>query len=230
VILSKVGNTLADFFLPRLCLCCNTKLPASQRVICDSCFSQIEITSNERIQYEFDRKFSEEKIIDGFISAFIFNEGGNIKILLHELKYRKRFRVGNILGVFLGELGADKIEEWSIDYIIPIPLHKLKKAERGYNQSDHIAKSLAKYLKKPCLAKLVKRRKFTQSQTKLNIQERKTNIEGAFKIKRKKKIRGKNILILDDVITTGATVTELGKVLKENGADKVYACSVALAG
>lgn len=230
MILSKVGNTLADFFLPRLCLCCNSKLPASQRVICDSCFSQIEITSDERIQYEFDRKFSEEKIIDGFVSPFVFEEDGNLQILLHELKYKKRFRVGNILGVFLGELSADKIESWSIDYIIPIPLHKLKKAERGYNQSDHIAKSLAEYLKKPCLTKSVKRKKFTQSQTKLNIQERKTNIEGAFKIKRKKKIRGKNILILDDVITTGATVTELGKVLKENGAEKVYACSVALAG
>lgn len=229
MILSKVGNTLADFFLPRLCLCCNSKLHSSQRVICDSCFSQIEITSDERIQYEFDRKFFKEKIIDGFVSPFVFEEDGNLQVLLHELKYRKRFRVGNILGVFLGELSADKIESWNIDYIIPIPLHKIKKADRGYNQSDHIGKSLARYLNKACLTKSVKRKKFTQSQTKLNIQERKTNIEGAFKIKRTKTISGKNILILDDVITTGATVTELGKVLKENGAKKVYACSVALA-
>ncbi|KUG26878.1 competence protein f [hydrocarbon metagenome] len=227
---NEVGNILLDFFLPRLCLCCNSKLLSTQRVICDSCFSQIDIAPDELIQYEFDRKFSTEKIIDGFVSPFVFKEGGNLQILLHELKYKKRFRVGNILGVFIGELSADKIASWNIDYIIPIPLHKLKKADRGYNQSDHIGISLAKYLNKPYRTNIVKRKKFTESQTKLNILERKTNIEGAFKLKRTKTIRGKNILLLDDVITTGATVTELGKVLKENEANKVYACSVALAG
>lgn len=227
---NEVGNILLDFFLPRLCLCCNSKLPPAQRIVCDSCFSQIDIATDELIQYEFDRKFSTDNIIDGFLSPFVFKDGGNLQMLLHELKYQNRFRVGNILGVFIGELSADKIAPWNIDFIIPIPLHKLKKADRGYNQSDHIGKSLAKYLDKPCRTNIVKRKKFTESQTKLNIQERKINIEGAFRLKRTKEIRGKNILLLDDVITTGATVTELGKVLKENEANKVYACSVALAG
>lgn len=77
--------------------------------------------------------------------------------------------------------------------------------------------------------KIVKRIKFTRSQTKLNIDERKENMRGAFKVTAGKEVKNKVVLILDDVITTGATVTEAGRVLKEKGASKVYACSVAIA-
>jgi ComF family protein len=122
-----------------------------------------------------------------------------------------------------------KIRSWNINYIIPVPLHTLRRAERGYNQSYYIAKGLKSVLKIEILENLLKRRRFTDSQTHLSITERSENVKDAFVLKKNKKISGKNILLLDDVITTGATISECGKLLISGGAVKVFAVSVALA-
>jgi ComF family protein len=225
----KAANIFIDFFLPRFCLSCNSKLNFNQQVICDGCLSSIQRADKLRLEFEFDKKFSSEKIIDGFTSAFVFQSEGSLQSLLHELKYRMRFRVGNLLGNILAEEVNEQIKNWKVDFIIPMPIHKLRKAERGYNQTDHIAKTFGRILSIPVKKKIVKRIKFTRSQTKLNIDERKENMRGAFKVTADKEVKSKVILILDDVITTGATVTEAGRVLKEKGASKVYACSVAIA-
>jgi ComF family protein len=187
------------------------------------------MAETSRIESEFKKKFSNDKIIDDLFAAFIFQSDGNLQTLLHELKYKKRFRIGNFLGKILAEYIAEQVNNWDIHFIVPMPLHKLKKAERGYNQSDHIASALGRTLNIPVKNRLIKRIRFTESQTKLNLLERRENIAGAFKVKSRTTFTGKNILILDDVITTGASVTEVGKVLKQHGASKVIACSVALA-
>lgn len=225
----KAANIFIDFFLPRFCLSCDSKLTTNQKVICSECFSSIQRVDRSRLEFEFNRKFSSEKIIDGFTSAFVFQSEGSLQSLLHELKYRMKFRVGNLLGNILAEEVNEQIKNWNVDFIIPMPIHKLRKAERGYNQTDHIAKTFGRVLNIPVKKKIVKRIKFTRSQTKLNIYERKENMRGAFIVDTGKEVKNKVILILDDVITTGATVTEAGRALKEKGASKVYACSVAIA-
>ena len=116
-----------------------------------------------------------------------------------------------------------------MDLIIPIPIHHLKKAERGYNQSDYLAKGLSKSLNIPYSINSIKRIKYTESQTKLKMKERALNVSKAFKVGQPKKVSGKNILIVDDVCTTGATLLECGIALYKAGATSVYACSVAVA-
>lgn len=113
--------------------------------------------------------------------------------------------------------------------IVPVPIHHLKKAERGYNQSDFIAKGLSKSLGIPYSTKLIKRTRYTESQTGLLINERAENVAEAFKVRNSKKIAGKNFLLVDDVITTGATTLECGRALVNAGANSVYACSVGIA-
>ena len=113
--------------------------------------------------------------------------------------------------------------------LLPVPLHQLKKAERGYNQSLYIAKGLSKLLKIPLGVRIFQRKRYTQSQTSMNFIERQENIKEAFNIKSDKKIKGKNILLVDDVITTGATISECGKVLLNGGANRIYAASIAIA-
>ena len=113
--------------------------------------------------------------------------------------------------------------------IIPIPLHQLKKAERGYNQAYYIAKGVGSKLKVRVSDRAVKRIKYTESQTTMNLNEREENISGAFKVRNQKAVRGKSILLLDDVITTGATISECGKKLLEAGAAKISAASIAIA-
>lgn len=111
---------------------------------------------------------------------------------------------------------------------MPVPLHKLKKAERGYNQSYYIAKGYSNILNIP-VKEVCRRIKYTVSQTGFNLKERKENMRNAFLPTNTKIISGKRIILVDDVITTGSTITECAKVLLDNGAGKVFAVSVALA-
>jgi ComF family protein len=105
----------------------------------------------------------------------------------------------------------------------------LKKAERGYNQSFYICKGLSRELNIPLKNHFIKRKRFTQSQTTMDFEERQKNIRNAFKIRNGLGLKGKNILLVDDVITTGSTISECGRVLLECGVNKVYAASVAIA-
>lgn len=183
----------------------------------------------QRLENEFYRKFSSTKIISGFISLFIFEKDKALQSLIHSFKYNKRFLNAKFLGSLVGNKLGEQIKDWNINLIIPVPLHHLKKAERGYNQSEFIVKGLSRKLGIPFTTKAIKRIRYTESQTTFNQVEREKNISNAFKIKNKNKIIDKNILIVDDVITTGSTIKECGKALLGSGAKSIYACSVAIA-
>jgi ComF family protein len=218
---------LFDFFLPRICPGCNTKLSPDEKPVCKDCLDSISKVNEDLLQYEFDRKFRSERIIEDFYSGYIFETDKTLQQIIHALKYGKQFR----LGVFLGELLAQGIKNknWQIDLIVPVPIHHLKKAERGFNQSDYIAKGLSKSLVIPYSIKVIKRNRYTESQTGLDFQGRAENVAGAFKVGNSKKVIGKNFLLVDDVITTGATTLECAKVLIDSGAKSVYSCSVGIA-
>ena len=223
------ANNLFDFILPRFCCSCKTKLSVNQDTMCLDCLSKIQRSTGLRLQREFERKFFNNKIISEFYSPFVFEKDKELQHAIHALKYDKKFPVGIFLGkVLAAEIKSSKTN-WKFDLIIPIPLHQLKKAERGYNQAYYIAKGVGKIFKVKVSDRSVKRIKYTESQTTMNLNEREENISGAFKVKWNTQVRGKNILLLDDVITTGATISECGKILLEAGASKVYAASIAIA-
>lgn len=223
------ANNLFDFILPRFCCSCKTKLSVNQDTMCVDCLSKIQRSNSSRLKREFERKFMNNKIISEFYSPFVFEKDKELQHAIHTLKYDKKFPVGIFLGkVLAAEIKSSKTN-WKFDLIIPIPLHQLKKAERGYNQAYYIAKGVGKIFKVKVSDRSVKRIKYTESQTTMNLNEREENISGAFKVKWNTQVRGKNILLLDDVITTGATISECGKILLEAGASKVYAASIAIA-
>ncbi|MBI9071978.1 MAG: ComF family protein [Melioribacteraceae bacterium] len=222
-------NSIADFFLPRLCLGCSSKLEYKENIVCLSCIKNIKDADSKRINSEFERKFEEEKIISNFYSPFIFEKEGLLQDIIHSLKYSSNIKAGTFLGRLLFEKAEKKITDWNCDLLIPIPLHRVKKAERGYNQSYYITKELSKLSKIKMDDSSVSRSKFTDSQTNYNLKERKENISDAFKCRNGKNINGKSIILIDDVITTGSTITECGKVLKEKGAKNIFALSIAIA-
>lgn len=223
------ANNLFDFILPRFCCSCKTKLSVNQDTMCVDCLSKIQRSNSSRLKREFERKFMNNKIISEFYSPFVFEKDKELQHAIHTLKYDKKFPVGIFLGkVLAAEIKSSKTN-WKFDLIIPIPLHQLKKAERGYNQAYYIAKGVGKIFKVKVSDRSVKRIKYTESQTTMDLNEREENISGAFKVKWNTQVRGKNILLLDDVITTGATISECGKILLEAGASKVYAASIAIA-
>jgi len=179
---------LFDFFLPRLCISCNVKLNGSDEIICSECYSKIEITREERIKIEFRRKFSNNNLINDFTSAFVFHEDSEIQTLIHSLKYDHNFLIGKFLGKKTADILINKIISWELDLIIPIPLHSIRKAERGFNQASEIAKGIAEKINIPQKSNIIKRSRFTKTQTKLTLKERKDNIAGAFTLRQKKRI------------------------------------------
>lgn len=220
---------MLDFFLPRFCPACKQKLTNSEDTICNNCFDSIQLAEISRIDYEFNKKFESKKLITGFTSLFVFEKDKELQEILHQFKYNQKFRSGVKLGREIAKERIRAISEWDIDLIIPVPLHHLKKAERGYNQSFYLAKGLSKELNISYKENVLKRRRYTESQTLKNISDREMNVRNAFAVRNKKLIKGKNILLVDDVITTGATISECARQLLNNGAVKIYAVSAAIA-
>ncbi len=222
-------NFIIDIFLPRICIICNQSIKDEAKVICENCFNQFEIAGGDRIEKEFVRKFANDKLVGDFHSAFVFHEDSSIQKAIHELKYNNNFSIGSVLGFKTADLLENKLKEWKLDIVLPIPLHHLRKATRGYNQAELIAKAIGKRAKIKFYKGLLKRNRFTETQTKLDLVERKQNMSGAFSVRKTNLIKGKNILLIDDVITTGATISECAKMLLESGANQIYAASVAIA-
>ena len=222
-------NYLFDFFLPRLCSSCKIKLTPEEKIVCDECYSKLKIPNSSFLEEEYQNKFSHPKIIEDFRAGLIFEEESPTRNMIHSLKYEKKFGVGIYIGRIVGNVFSDDIKKWEADFIIPVPLYAVKKADRGYNQSEFIAKGISKELNIPIKTRLLKRIRHTQTQTKLNSLERRANVQDAFKLRRETEVKGKKIILVDDVVTTGSTVSECAKVLKQAGADKVFALFAAIA-
>lgn len=227
--MKKALINLVDFFLPRLCPACNNKLTQNDFLVCQSCFNSIKIAEDDRIKNEFERKFRSDNLVKDFASPFVFEKEKVLQQLLHKLKYDSDYQIGKALGETAGQLMFKRIESWQCDMLIPIPLFHSRMSERGYNQSLVLAKGISKTCGIPVKKNIIKRRRYTNTQTNLSLHERKLNISEAFSVVKPKIVKHKRIAIVDDVITTGATISECAKVLINEGASEIFAVSVAIA-
>lgn len=223
----KLYNGFLNFILPNTCLACDKILDSSTSYLCPSCYGKLE-------PYKDIHPWQNEKISEGIIdnsfSAFWFREGTPVQLLFHSLKYKKIKSAGSMLG----EETAKRLPlpgGINFDMIIPVPLHNAKLRERTYNQSEYIAGGISSVLNIPVVKNAVHRNRFTPSQTRLNKAERRENVAGAFEVSEKDKnsIAGKNLIVCDDVITTGATILECASALKAAGAGYIIICSAAYA-
>ncbi len=224
----KTATLFCDFLLPRFCLFCSNKLTVNEHLLCQTCLPHLTIVKSEFLKNEFNRKFKDDNFVDDFFSLYLFEKNGVFKSLIHTLKYKNNYRIGLFLGNQIVDYYYHKFKDLQLDIIIPLPLHPIKKTTRGYNQAYYIAKSISKKISSPVCTSAVVRIKHKETQTFYNLQQRKENVDGAFQVNKKDKITGKSILLVDDVITTGATISECAKVLKLAGAKNIYAVSAGL--
>jgi ComF family protein len=154
---------------------------------------------------------------------------GPVQQLIHRFKYGKKSHLSRPLGL----LTADALENFqaaiSADCIVPVPLHRRRLRERGFNQSQLLGQVLAKRWKIPLAVHNLRRLRWTEPQTGLSAAERIRNIRGAFAVASPKRFRGKRLLLVDDVYTTGSTVMECAKTLYQTGAQEVHVITVARA-
>jgi ComF family protein len=235
-LLLDIKDAFLDFVLPPHCIICSKHLPPEENIVCDVCWDNLTILPssfcpNCKTFLEEGRlscRICPEKTAPCAVRSIgVFD--AYYQKLIHGFKYQQKLSLGKRLGRSLGErLLKDKIIE-RFDYLIPVPLHFARKRERGFNQSEILAQELSEVTDLPVLKKVLKRIKNTKDQTKLTPEERIENVKGAFTLIDPEKIEGKRIILIDDVITTGATLSECASVLKEAGAERVMGATIAVA-
>lgn len=234
LISSKISNlvhflnsNLSEIVLPVICpLCQNRRIPINT-YICVSCSAQLKPYSSIDGQF-FNDEMIQIGITNPVFIGFYYNPA--MQRLIHLLKYDGKQRFGYYLGRLLATQLTKK-ELHQFDYIIPVPIHKRKKRERGYNQVDAIAEGISDCLQIPSITDIVVRTRYTKAQAKLTRLERMENVSEAFAINPKSptQLENKHILLVDDLITTGATILQLNKLLNKNGVSSVLNCAVATA-
>ena len=229
---SPLVRSLYELVYPPVCLNCEAYFAGHGTKICSVCWSSIRsISTTDELFVEMKSRLTVGGNLSGLVSAFHFEKEGTLQLLIHELKYNEMTGVGVELGKKLGGNLRAFLGDIELAGIIPVALHPAKKRERGYNQAEFVAEGIQKVTGLPVLPSLMKRKKNTRTQTKLNLEERQENVSEAFEVNRRHlpRIKGSSFILVDDVITTGATIQECAHVLKKNGAANVYAASVALA-
>ena len=229
---SSIIFPIKDFFFPPLCFSCKNRLRDNEQRICLECWNSIAPTKSHdaTVQLLYNR-FEEDGNVTKVFSYFYFEKRGVFQQMIHSLKYEGTTKFGFEFGVYVGKQLQEEKEFPVCNGIIPIPLNPMKERERGYNQSEVIAKGISSVLNIPVCSKIVQRVKYTTTQTYLNPLERKENVKDAFVLNSTMKnfVKGKKFLIVDDVITTGATIQAVAKIIKENGSGNIYVASAALA-
>ncbi|MHB1050878.1 MAG: ComF family protein [Bacteroidota bacterium] len=229
-IITSTINAFKDFLFLTQCFHCGASLSDNEERICRTCWESLTpVCSDDYTFTVMTDRFRAGGIVDEFVPLYYFEKGKVLQHLAHALKYEEISRFGYELGIQIGH-GVQGMG-CTAELIIPVPLNKRKERERGYNQSDFIARGVAHVLGLPVLPTAVKRVKYTVTQTHLNADQRKENIADAFIVHPKYtgRIKDASVMIVDDIITTGSTIQELGRVLKENGALKIIAASAGLA-
>jgi ComF family protein len=219
-----------SLLFPRLCFACGDHLLRNEKIICTNCFIVIP-----RTNYHLTDENPVAQLFWGRCrickaAAFSFyTRGSRIRKLIHNLKYKGIKEVGNELGRIYGQSLRTSGFTGDIDLIIPVPLHPSKERKRGFNQSECISEGLSESTGLPLVLKSLVRISSTDTQTKRSRYERWINVEGIFAVNDSEKLKGKHILLVDDVITTGSTLEACaGELLKIEGV-KVSIAALAVA-
>lgn len=227
----SIWSDIRELFFPRYCVICGKRLSVNEECLCVKCLSSLPRTMMHRkkdneVEKNFWGRFPIEKA-----SAFLYYaKGGDVRKLLYDLKYYGGWRTGIFMGKCMAaELSSSSFFE-GVDAIIPIPLHPKRLRKRGYNQSEMLAEGISTVTGIPVWTDVLERNQFTETQTHKNQYERWMNVNEVFVCSNSQKLGRKHILIVDDVLTTGATLIACADVLKEVPDLKISVLTLALAG
>ncbi len=208
-------HRLLDLISPRLCVVCGHRLTVTEEVICARCNFHLPRTGFQHNAYENDmaKLFWGQIPIERATAFFYYEAHAETANILYELKYKDHPEIGEIFGrMFAAEIKSAGFFD-GIDGIVPVPLAKKRQRQRGYNQSEEIAQGISEITGLPIYKKVVKRISFKGSQTNKGRWDRQENVEHVFDLIDAEAVSNKHLLLIDDVVTTGATCIACAKVL-----------------
>ena len=219
-----------DLISPRVCMVCGRRLATTEEVICNKCNFHLPRTGFSKNAYENEmaKLFWGQLPIERAAALFYFESHAETANIIYQLKYKNHPEIGIVMGRLLAaEVKRDDFFD-GIDGIVAMPLTRKRLRQRGYNQSEEIAKGISEISGLPIFSGVIKRTVFKGSQTRKWRWERMENVESAFKLVNGDEIAGKHLLLVDDVVTTGATSIACAKELVRAGSVKVSILSLAL--
>lgn len=232
-ILERIWKGCLDLLYPKTCYFCG-KLCYQQ--ICGECKEKVVYIKEPRckkcgkpVRYE-----EQEYCGDCQKHKFHYEQGrslwihkGAVPWSIYQFKYHNRRIYGEFYAQELYRLYGEWIQSWKIDLIIPVPLHRNRRRKRGYNQAEIVAKHLGKLMNIPVDTKAVIRNKYTKPQKILDNKERRKNLKDAFEV-RKPELKFRNILLIDDIYTTGSTIDEIAKILMRKRHNKIWFLTISI--
>lgn len=218
---------LVDLIFPRCCEACDQALVGAERVICTACRFDLPRVADSSLKYSLKHRLASHYEVKAVWSYLVFTKKGKVQNVLHALKYNNRPEVGVLLGELFGsELLAEQ-QVPAADLIVSVPLHRQRIRQRGYNQSDRFAEGLSRVLGIPWSGAALVRTRHTQSQTGKTKAERQKNVAHIFAVN--EPVTNRAIILVDDVLTTGATLDACVEALVENGCSCIYIMTIAAA-
>lgn len=225
---SKIINDINSILLPSVCFGCNVQLSRGEHLLCTVCRHDLPLTDyNFTDENPVDRMFYGRVPIEKAVSFLLFSDIGIVKNMLHYLKYKNQEVVGEFIGDWFGHQIA-KRNDLEVDLVVPVPLHYKKQRKRGYNQVDVFGKRLAQHLNTDFRDDILIKSRNTRTQTKKNRFDRWMNNQGIFALKEHPHPTEKRVLLVDDVITTGATIEACAKTLLQLPEVKLYVATMAV--
>jgi len=226
----QLYEDLIQSLYPNLCLSCGDELYNNNEQVCLKCIFELPRTSFENILLNPVEKIFQGRIFfNAAHSEFYFSKGQVIQRLIHQLKYKGNKDIGIWLGQMMGRSLAGSARFKDVDLLLPVPLNSKKEFKRGYNQSKIICEGLSDMMKTPVLDDCLIREKETQTQTRKHRTERWINVSGGFDLRNQAKLINKHILLVDDVLTTGATLEACTQVLSAVPGIRISIATLAFA-
>lgn len=215
----KTFQSLLHIFYPYVCTGCGSDVIDNKALLCLKCLSTLPTTQfTDKADNPVEQKFYGRIPVKNATSAYFFTKNSLIQHLMFQLKYRGNKDIGYLLGQFLGEHLANSVRFENVDAIIPLPLNKRREKVRGYNQATIISKGIATAFNKPILENALIRKVNTATQTKKDRLSRWENMKEVFSIADHSSLQHKHVLLVDDIITTGASLEACGaEILKAEG-------------
>jgi ComF family protein len=227
------GTYLADFvslLFPELCAACRESLMANEHLICTACRYNLPFT-NFHLHPDniVARQFWGKMPLEAAYAMCYFTKGGSIQNLMHQFKYKGMQQIGNLLGNIAGSQLINNLIFADVDIIIPVPLHKKRMRQRGYNQSACFAEGLAPLLNATVEIDNLIRTTATETQTHKSRFARFENMREVFAIKHPERLIDKRVLLVDDIVTTGSTLEACGSHLLKVPGLKLSIATIAYA-
>ncbi len=212
-----VKNLLADtfhLFYPHQCTGCGSDLIAKGSLLCINCLNELPHTRFAIYENNYVENIFRGRIdVKAAHSEFYFSKGQLVQHLIHQLKYKANKEIGYYLGEIMGNSLLTSNRFINIDYLVPLPLYAEKEFKRGYNQAKIICDGIGKATQIPTMNENIIRQRETETQTRKHRSDRWKNVDGSFAVTNPASLTGKNILLVDDVITTGASLEACGQTI-----------------